>query len=132
MSQVYVAECVIECDKPGNKKFMPGDFQIHEEAWMLCMPGYRNAPPRFKPADEATAKKIAQELAAKQPVVDQTKIYLQAEIDKIADAGNLEIDPETGFFRRGPDGVLIGNLTSLQMHILETADGYGLKPVVET
>ncbi len=130
MSQVYAAECLIECDKAGGGKIRPGEFVIDPDAWMLCLPGYRNAAARFKPADEATAAKVADETAARQPVVDQTKIYLQVELNKLAEAGSLQIDPLTGFFRRGPDGVLLGNLTNYQAHVLETADGYGLKPAV--
>jgi len=92
------------------------------------MPGYRNAAPRFKPADDLTAAKVAEEMAKRQPVLDQTKVYLQAEIDRLAGSGRLQIDPATGFFKRGPDSVFVGKLSDLEMHILETADGYGLKP----
>lgn len=127
---MFVAQCLTECDKPNGEKFKPGDFQIHEEAWRLCMPGYRNAAPRFKPADEATAAKVAEETAKRQPAVDQTKVYLQTELDKIAAAGRLELDPNTGFFKRDAEGVFVGKLTDLEMHVLETADGYGLKPAV--
>jgi hypothetical protein len=124
----YVAECIEQCDKGGGGVITPGEFIIDPDAYLLCMPGYRNAAPRFKPADEATAAKVAEETAKKQPVVDQTKIYLQKELDKLAGSGRLELDPATGFFKRDPDGVLLGKLTALEMHVLETADGYGLKP----
>lgn len=125
---MFAAKCVIECDKAGGGKIKPGEFVIDPDAYLLCMPGYRNAAPRFEAADEATAAKVAEEMANRQPVVDQTKIYLQAQLDKIAESGRLEIDPATQFFKRDADGVLLGKLSDLEMHVLETAHGYGLKP----
>ena len=126
---MYAAKCLIECDKAGGGKIKPGEFVLHQDAYLLCMPGYRNAAPRFEPADEATAAKVAEEMAKLKPVVDQTKVYLQTELDKLAGSGKLQIDPATGFFKRDADGVFLGKMTDLEMHILETAEGYGLKPV---
>lgn len=107
---------------------MPGEFTMGADAWILCMPGYRNSEPRFKPADEVTAARVAAEMAARQPVFDHTRKYLQEQIDGFAERGVLAIDPATGFFQRKPDGTLAGTFTPLQEHIVETAAGYGLKP----
>lgn len=123
---MFAAKCVIECDKSGGGTIKPGEFVIDSMAHLLCMPGYRNAAPRFEPADEATAAKVAEEMKLRQPIVDQTKAYLQTEIDKLV--GRLEVNPATGFFKRDTDGVLLGKMTDFEMHLLETADGYGLKP----
>lgn len=130
MSNVYSAECVTECQSDKGEPILPGSFIIHPDAWLLCMPGYRNAEPRFKPADEETAAKVAEELRKRQPVLDATLVHLQAEIDKVAAAGRLKIDPATGFFARDSNGELVGlaTLTPLNVHVIETAAGYGLKP----
>jgi hypothetical protein len=39
----------------------------------------------------------------------------------------MEIDSATGFFRRDAAGTF-GKYSNIVAHILETADGYGLKP----
>jgi hypothetical protein len=122
---------VIECEKATGGTYKPGDIIIHPDAWMLCVPGYRNAPPVCKAADDETAAKVSAELAALQPVIDQTRKMLQEKIDGYAASGRYEIDPATGFFRRGPDGVLLGKLSAVIAHTMETADGHKLKPVVQ-
>lgn len=131
---MYAVEVVIECEKGGTnatpgETYKPGEIIIHPDAWLLCLPGYRNAPALCKPADEETEAKVSAELAARQPVVDQTRAYLQTKIDGYAASGKFTINPVTGFFVRGTDGAYSNK--AVIAHTIETAEGYGLKPVVK-
>lgn len=122
---------MIECDKSDGTKCTVGTVILDPLAWMLCLPGFRNSAARFKPADEETEAKVAEELARRAPVVDETRRYLQAKINELAASGKHAIDAATGYFKRQSDGTF-GNLKAVTAHILETAEGYGLKPVVPT
>lgn len=122
---------MIECDKADGTKCKVGEIILDPMAWMLCMPGFRNAAPRFLAADEATIAKVAEETARRAPIVDETRRYLQKKIDEHAASGKFPIDPGTGFFKRAADGTF-GKISNLIAHVFETAEGYGLKPVVPT
>lgn len=124
----YVAECVEECQKADGTTCHVGDIVIDPLAWMLCLSGFRNAAPRFTPADAETAAKVAEVNRDQQPVVDATRAYLQTKINELAAGGNLPIDPTTGFFQRDAAGGF-GKLPKLAVHIIETAFGHGLRPV---
>lgn len=120
---------MIECDKADGTKCKVGDIIIDPMAWMLCLPGFRNAAARFVAADEATIAKVSEELARRAPIVDETRRYLQKKIDEHAASGKFAIDPVTGFFKRQSDGTF-GKISNLIAHVFETAEGHGLKPVV--
>lgn len=127
---MFAAECVIECDKSDGSKCQPGDIILHRDAWMLCLPGFRNEPPRFKPADDDTQAKVDAELARRKPIVDQTMQDLQRRINAYAESGRFKIDPATGFFKRDAQGMLVGKMSKLELHVMETAAGYDLQPQV--
>lgn len=124
---MHAVECIVECDNPDGTKHRIGDIIIHADAWMLCLHGFRNEAPRFKPADEETAAFVAAKITERQPVVDATRVYLQTKIDEVAASGKLLIDPATGFFKRDEAGGF-GNIPKLAVHVLETAAAHGLKP----
>lgn len=126
----YAVECIEECQKADGTTCRVGDIIIDPLAWMLCLHGFRNAAPRFKPSDADTAAKVAAATGEQQPIVDATRAYLQTKINEIAASGKLPIDPATGFFQRDEDGGF-GKLPKLAVHIIETAFGHGLRPATQ-
>jgi hypothetical protein len=98
------------------------------DAWRLCLTFFRNQT-IAEPADDVTAAKVAEYRAATQPAKDAARDQLQNQINALA------LDPKVklsigsdGKPQRDGKGELIGKLSNIQRHRLETALAYGMVP----
>lgn len=129
---VIIAEGQQQVDETGKiVPCPPGTVIMDTDAWRLCLRGFRNAPPIAEPGDEETAKKVRDEIAAREPRRAAQLAMLQNRINNFAkDGKRFRIDAASGKFLR-INGELAGNLMNVERHIIETAESYGLVPVVE-
>jgi len=104
----------------------------HPDAWRLCGPGPRNAPPIAEPVDDEAKQKVADRRKEREPVVRQHLAMMQANIDKLARRNPKWIDPETGKFKRGPDGELAFRTKNETVNLIETAEAHGLTPQIDS
>lgn len=103
----------------------------HPDAWRLCLRGMRNAPPIAEPADEATKAKVLAHMEETAPRKAAVRADLQNKINALANTPALGLTFDSdGQPKRDAKGEIVGKLTNLQRHRLETALSYGLTPVV--
>lgn len=128
---VIIAEGQQRVDETGKIVPCPvGTVIMDTDAWRLCLRGFRNAPPIAEPGDEETAKKVREEMAAREPRRAAQIAMLQSRINTFAkDTKRFRLNAADGRFLR-INGELAGNLTLVEKHIIETAESYGLVPIV--
>lgn len=134
MTQIYSARIIAEgqsfdTNNDGIIEDCPvGTVISGPEAYRLCGTFFRNTK-IAEPADEVTAAKVAEWQAARQPHKDAARMELQNQVNAYALNKKLGLQfGADGKPLRGKDGEIVGNLTNLQRHRLETALAYGIVP----
>lgn len=132
MTKVRIIAEGLEWDPANDGMIEPlpvGTELEHVDAWKLCLTGFRNAPPRAEPADAETKAKVDAFLKARAPVKSALRAQMQNQVNALAadPKTKLQLDSE-GDLVRDAKGEIMGNLTSLQRHRLETAESYGIVP----
>ena len=134
MSQSYKARIIAE-----GQHYVPNNDGIVEDlpvgtvitgpdAWRLCLTFFRNTT-IAEPADEATAAKVAKYRSDTQPAKDAVRDQLQNQINALALDKKVKLQiGSDGKPQRDSQGEIIGKLTNIQRHRLETAIAYGMKP----
>jgi hypothetical protein len=98
------------------------------DAYKLCGTFFRNTT-IAEPADDVTAAKVAEWKAERQPRKDAARLDLQNQVNAYALNKKLNLQfGSDGKPLRNKDGEIIGNLTNLQRHRLETALAYNIVP----
>lgn len=133
MTQIYSARIIAEgqafdANNDGIIEDCPvGTIISGPEAYRLCGTFFRNTT-IAEPADEVTAAKVAEWKAARQPAKDAARMELQNQVNAYALNKKLGLQFEADGKPRRKDGEIIGNLTNLQRHRLETALAYNIVP----
>lgn len=119
-------------DGDGHVEPCPVGTEItHPDAWRLCLRGMRNAPPIAEPADDVTRQRVADHINENAPRKAAVLQSLQNQINALANNAKLGLKfDESGQPLRDASGEIVGRLSNLQRHRLETAMSYGLVPVV--
>lgn len=133
MTQIYSARIIAEgqafdANNDGIIEDCPvGTIISGPEAYRLCGTFFRNTK-IAEPADEVTAAKVAEWQAGRQPAKDAARMELQNQVNAYALNKKLGLQFEADGKPRRKDGEIIGNLTNIQRHRLETAMAYGIVP----
>ena len=98
------------------------------DAWRLCLTYFRNTH-IAEPADEATAARVAEYREATQPAKDAARDLLQNQINALALDKKIKLQlGSDGKPKRDDKGEILGKLSNIQRHRLETAVAYGMTP----
>jgi hypothetical protein len=133
MTQMYSVRIIAEgqqfdANNDGNIEDCPvGTIISGPDAWRLCGTFFRNTI-IAEPADEVTAAKVAEWKKERQPAKDAARMELQNQVNAYALNKKLGLQFEADGKPRRKDGEIVGNLTNLQRHRLETALAYGIVP----
>lgn len=119
-------------DGDGNIEPLPVGTEIEgPDAWRLCLRGFRNSPPIAEPADDATAEIVQSFVAARAPEKASILARMQSQLNALANTKSLGITwGADGQPKRDANGEIVGKLSNLQRHRIETALAYDLVPVI--
>ena len=119
-----------DTDGNGTVEDLPvGTVLEHPDAWMHCLPGFRNSPPIAEPADDETRAQVDAYLKATAAHRNALAYQLQNQVNALAADKRVKLQVlPNGDVARDSSGEIKGNLSQLQRHRLETALAYGIKP----
>ena len=106
-----------------GKPLPVGSIVEHPEAWRHCLPGFRNAPPVAKPADDETAALVKEKEKARNTRQAVERRNLQKAIDKLS----AKLGLKDGQFDRTQTGK-VRKATEAEQAMIDTAAEYGIHP----
>ena len=121
---MYTVAIIVDNATSAGKPIPKGTIISHNESWRLCLPGYRNSPPKAEPVDDVTRTKVAAATRKREARLAAVSPTLQAAINKLA--AKLPTD-EAGQFIRTSNGGIKG-AKEAEAALIDNAEAYGIRP----